>query len=115
MVETKEVIVMDESAIARELMERFKGELEGQEALNFVSGMFDQIQTALAAGDRVEIRNFGSFKVKMRSARQVKNPKTGLDMDVPEHCVVSFKPSSLIVSEIKNQKQSEKKAKKPVK
>ncbi len=101
MAEGKEIIVMDESAVARELMEKFKDQLTSEEALSFVNNMFDQIQTALAAGDRVEIRNFGSFKVKIRAAREVKNPKTGLDMSVPEHCVISFKPSSLITSEIK--------------
>ena len=42
-----------------------------------VTTIFDKITTALARGDRVELRGFGSFAVKRRNARIGRNPRTG--------------------------------------
>ena len=47
--------------------------------------MFDEMASALARGERIEIRGFGSFGVKQRRARQGRNPKTG--------ALVASKPS----------------------
>ncbi len=42
-----------------------------------VNTIFDSMIEALRAGDRIEIRGFGSFQVKIREARDGRNPKTG--------------------------------------
>ena len=42
-----------------------------------VDAVLDLIAAALVAGDRVELRGFGSFMVKERQARAGRNPKTG--------------------------------------
>ena len=42
-----------------------------------VNTIFDAMIEALRAGDRIEIRGFGSFQVKIREARDGRNPKTG--------------------------------------
>ncbi len=53
---------------------------------------FDAIVETLAAGEDLELRNFGVFKVKHRIARKARNPKTGIEVMVPEKYVVTFKP-----------------------
>ena len=50
------------------------------------------ITKALAAGDRVELRDFGSFAVTRREARTARNPRTGAKVDVPEKAAVRFCP-----------------------
>ena len=42
-----------------------------------VAAVFEEISAALARGDRVELRGFGSFSLKKRSARIGRNPRTG--------------------------------------
>ncbi len=56
-----------------------------------VGTIFDRISTAMANGDRIEIRGFGSFTVKKRTARTGRNPRTGEAVDVPEKRLPAFK------------------------
>ena len=42
-----------------------------------VNTVFSEITEALAKGDRVELRGFGAFSVKLRDARMGRNPRTG--------------------------------------
>lgn len=56
-----------------------------------VAEILGAIQAALAHGDRVEIRGFGSFSVNYRPPRQARNPKTGEPVAVPTKWVPSFK------------------------
>ena len=56
-----------------------------------VATIFDQITGALARGDRVELRGFGAFSVKQRSARIGHNPRTGVTVQVSEKTVPYFK------------------------
>lgn len=56
-----------------------------------VSTIFDEIERALAEGDRVELRGFGAFYVKNRKARTGRNPRTGETVSVEEKYVPFFK------------------------
>jgi integration host factor subunit beta len=57
-----------------------------------VKTIFYSIIEALAQGDKVEIRNFGSFRIKMREERIGRNPRTGEKVKVPQKKVPFFKP-----------------------
>ncbi len=56
-----------------------------------VSTVLDEITSALSKGDRVELRGFGAFSVKVRPARQGRNPRTGAPVDVEEKRVPFFR------------------------
>jgi len=56
-----------------------------------VSTIFDEITSALARGDRVELRGFGAFSVKRRDPRIGRNPRTGEAVHVAEKYVPFFK------------------------
>ncbi len=56
-----------------------------------VSTIFDEISAALAEGDRVELRGFGAFSVKIRDARLGRNPRTGETVNVDRKAVPFFK------------------------
>lgn len=49
-----------------------------------VNSVFDSMSDALHRGQRIEIRGFGSFAVKVRRARLGRNPKTGQKVEVPD-------------------------------
>lgn len=60
-------------------------------AANVVNVVFDSMADSLAKGDRVEIRGFGSFKVKGYNSYQGRNPKTGEIIQVREKKLPYFK------------------------
>ena len=56
-----------------------------------VNTIFDNITDALGKGEKVELRGFGSFRIRHRNARKGRNPKTGTSVSVPEKRVPFFK------------------------
>ena len=59
-----------------------------------VDNFLDAIKSALEGGNNIEIRGFGTFKVKLRKARKARNPRTGEEVPVPDRKVPVFKPSN---------------------
>ena len=58
-----------------------------------VETIFDSVVNSLRAGDKIEIRGFGSFRTRQRKARVGRNPKTGERVEVPAKKIPFFKPS----------------------
>ncbi len=54
--------------------------------------IFDSIVDSLNNGEKIELRGFGSFRVRHRNARKGRNPKTGEPVDIPAKRVAYFKP-----------------------
>lgn len=59
-----------------------------------VNMIIENISKALSEGDKVELRGFGSFKVKSRRGRKARNPRTGDTVEVPAKLVPFFKASN---------------------
>ena len=57
-----------------------------------VEAVFSSIIDALQKGDKIELRGFGSFRVRRRKSRTGRNPKTGQGVVVPAKTVPYFKP-----------------------
>ncbi len=57
-----------------------------------VDAVFTSIIDALQKGDKIELRGFGSFRVRRRRSRTGRNPKTGAGVVVPAKKVPHFKP-----------------------
>jgi len=58
-----------------------------------VDGFITTVIGAMRDGRNIEIRGFGSFKVKKRKGRVARNPRTGAQVMVDEHFVPTFKVS----------------------
>jgi integration host factor subunit beta len=57
-----------------------------------VKELLEQMSAALSAGERIEVRGFGSFSLHYRPPRMGRNPKTGDSVEVPHKHVPHFKP-----------------------
>lgn len=57
-----------------------------------VNTLFQSIILALQKDDKIELRGFGSFRVRRRRSRQGRNPKTGDRVEVPSKRIPYFKP-----------------------
>ena len=65
-----------------------------------VDAFLNAIKGAIADGDHIEIRGFGTFKVRERRTRMARNPRTGDPVRVPARAVPVFKPSRLFKEEV---------------
>lgn len=59
---------------------------------SIVNTVFDSIIEALQKNEKIELRGFGSFRIRQRRSRQGRNPKTGDKVDVPAKRIPYFKP-----------------------
>jgi len=66
--------------------------LSKKHAETIVNTVFQSIVEALQKEDKIELRGFGSFRVRRRRSRQGRNPKTGGRVDVPAKRIPYFKP-----------------------
>lgn len=67
--------------------------LPRREAERFVEGAIEEMTAALAAGEKVTIKNFGSFVTRAKGPRPGRNPKTGEPAPIAARRVVVFHPS----------------------
>lgn len=74
------------------LLARDNPDLSPKEVERIASSFFDTISRQLAAGGRVELRGFGAFSTRARTARTGRNPRTGDAVDVAAKRVPYFKP-----------------------
>src|SRR6476660_9411542 len=71
------------------------------EVMQVVQKTLDYIAEAVSKGDKVELRNFGVFEVKVRKARIGRNPNApATDVPIPQRAVVKFKPGKEMRAEV---------------
>lgn len=65
-------------------------------AQQFIELFLDTISSALEAGEKVTLVGFGTFSISQRSARTMRNPQTGKNVEVPARKLVKFKAGKKI-------------------
>ena len=71
-------------------------ELLKQDAEVMANAVLEAMVESLQAGETIEIRGFGSFRIRDRAARVGRNPKTGASVEVPAKRVCYFKPGKML-------------------
>lgn len=66
--------------------------LTRREAAQALAVVLDGVVESIRAGEKVELRGFGSFRTRRRQARQGRNPRTGAKVKVGAKVVLYFKP-----------------------
>tara|TARA_Y100000588_G_C13897490_1_gene771357 strand:- start:132 stop:407 length:276 start_codon:yes stop_codon:yes gene_type:complete len=62
--------------------------------------IFLEITAALKRGENVEIRGFGSYKIKKRKARIGRNPKNSQQVNIPEKRAIKWKMSKILYNRL---------------
>jgi len=75
--------------------------LKQTDVKKIVQKSFDYMVEALVRGEKIELRNFGVFKIKERKSRTGRNPRTGQVVPVPARKVVVFKPGLEMKQKVK--------------
>ena len=83
---------MKRSDIIRTIQVQFK-RMRAKDAAAVLDVVADSMINSIAAGDRIEIRGFGTFQPRPRATKVGYNPVTGQPMNVPANTIILFKPS----------------------
>jgi len=97
----RETGVMTKSELIAKLAEQ-NSHLYQRDVERIVSTIFDEITSALARGDRVELRGFGAFSVKERGSRVGRNPRTGEAVQVESKYIPYFKTGKQLRDKLNN-------------
>ena len=81
---------MTKSDLVQVLSEKIST-LTKKECEVIVDTVFHNMRDALQKGEKIEIRGFGSFTVRVRRAKEGRNPKTGEKVSIPEKRIPFFK------------------------
>jgi integration host factor subunit beta len=81
---------MTKAELVEEVSE--KTGLPKKQAEIVVNTVFESIVETLKTGEKIELRGFGSFRIRQRDSRTGRNPKTGDRVDVPAKRIPYFKP-----------------------
>ncbi|MEG2583556.1 MAG: HU family DNA-binding protein [Oscillospiraceae bacterium] len=79
-----------------------KSGLSKKDAEGAVVAFVDAIETALKAGEKVQLVGFGSFEVRERAARTGRNPQTGAEMNIADAKVPTFKAGQAFKNLVNN-------------
>lgn len=94
---------MTKSELIQKLAER-NPHLFLRDVEKIVDTVFNEISSALANGDRVELRGFGAFSVKHREARTGRNPRTGETVQVAAKRLPFFKTGKALREKLNEEK-----------
>ena len=67
-----------------------------KESSEVVERVFATMKSTLEGGDKIKVSGFGKFEVRHKHARRGRNPKTEEALVIPEHYVLSFRPSQVL-------------------
>jgi integration host factor subunit beta len=87
-------------------------DLTKKDAEQLVEVVFESIIKTLNEGEKIELRGFGSFRVRERGSRRGRNPKTGTPVEIPAKRVAYFKPGKELKELINKETGDGKKKKK---
>lgn len=62
---------------------------------------FKEVKDTLSDGENVYVRGFGSFIIKTRAKKIGRHIKKNIAIEIPEHCIPSFKPAKVFVEQVK--------------
>ena len=74
--------------------------LTRNEAKDIVEMAIEEVCTALAQGETVKLRGFGTFSVRAKTARVGRNPRTGKPYPIDARRVMTFRPSPRLIAEL---------------
>ena len=98
---------MTKADLVEQVAEAIGPGITKKECALVVDGFLNAVKRALAQGNGIEIRGFGTFKLRHRKARMARNPRTGEPVRVPARVSPVFKPSKYLLARVRRPEGSE--------
>ncbi|MGI5846305.1 MAG: HU family DNA-binding protein [Alphaproteobacteria bacterium] len=90
---------MKRSDIVRSIQVKFK-RLSVADSVAMINNISNHLADALANGDRVEIRGFGTFQTRIHAPKITTNPRTGKKIHLPSRKTILFRPSPRLIKKM---------------
>ena len=74
--------------------------LNKRDAKVIVESFFEEVRSALEAGEQVKLSGFGNFDLRKKNERPGRNPKTGEDIPISARRVVTFRPGQKLKTRV---------------
>lgn len=71
-----------------------------KEASSYVDAVFETMKETLEGGEDIKVSGFGKFEVRHKGERVGRNPRTGVEIMIPERKVLRFKVSQVLKDEL---------------
>jgi integration host factor subunit beta len=92
-------------SIVEKISKQFKPRIARTDILKIVQMFIDEVSGAMLTGNRVELRDFGVFRTKLRKPKIGRNPKTNVPVRIPARLVILFKPGKNLKHKIAKKKE----------
>ena len=92
---------MTKADLVREVAQAIGSRASKKDCGRVVDAFLAAVVETLARGEGIELRGFGTFKVRRRKARTARNPKTGEPVEVPAYDVPVFKPAKDLRAQVR--------------
>ena len=90
---------MKRSDLIRSIQVQFKN-MRTSDAMAMLDTVVDEMKNAIARGERIEIRGFGTFQQRTRATKNGYNPSTGKTIFLPANKTILFKPSRELIKKM---------------
>ena len=91
-------MTMTKAGIVESVYERVG--VSKREATDFVEAVFETMKETLEAGENIKVSGFGKFEVHQKGRRMGRNPRTGVEIEIPERKVLRFKVSAVLKDQL---------------
>lgn len=91
---------MTKADLVEQVYEAIGPGITKKDCASVVDAFLNAVRRAMANEEHIEIRGFGTFKVRHRKSRMARNPRTGEPVEVPARAVPVFKPSRLFKEKV---------------
>ncbi len=98
LVEEDEQVTMTKADIVDSVYERVG--ITKKEATDYVDAVFEAMKETLENGDELKVSGFGKFEVRKKGERVGRNPRTGVEIMIPERKVLRFKVSQVLKDQL---------------
>lgn len=71
-----------------------------KDSSEIVERILETMKATLARGEKLKVSGFGKFEVRHKNTRRGRNPQTNMELQIPAHRVVAFKPSQVLKAAI---------------
>lgn len=87
-------MTMTKAGIVNSVYDRL--DITKKEASDYVEAILSTMKEELSSGEDIKVSGFGKFEIRAKGERIGRNPRTGVEIKIPERCVLRFKVSQVL-------------------
>lgn len=98
---------MTKSELINCILQKMDKAMDPVRAQGAVNQILEYLAYRIASGEKIEIRRFGSFSIRLRAARVARNPRTGEILNLSAVKVCYFKPGKVLNARVNGSESSD--------